>query len=138
MTTIDYGFETTDDVKYDQQGLPVGTYKVMVVGEEEWKDKNTGIDTGVVVQYEILSGDKKGMTRKYWYLTKHAGEVTANIAKQNIKRIADATGKAVNAMNPLKNRVFVITVAPQKNDPDRTEIKKYWPESYEAEAEIPD
>ena len=30
--TIDYGFETTDEVKYDAQGLPVGEHKVMIIG----------------------------------------------------------------------------------------------------------
>lgn len=121
--SIDYGFASTDDVKYDSQGLPVGTYKVMIMSEEPWKE------SGFVVEYEILTGEKKGTVRKYWYLTKHENATTSNIAKQNIKRIADATGKPVSATSPLKGRVFTITVAPQKNDPDRTEIKKYSPEN---------
>lgn len=125
--TIDYGFESTDEVKYDSQGLPVGTYKAMIVSEQPWE--KGGKTTGVVVEYEILSGEKKGQVRKYWYLTMHDNATTSNIAKQNIKRIADATGKAVSATAPLKGRVLTLTVAPQKNDPDRTEIKKYEPEN---------
>lgn len=124
--TSKYGFETTDDVKYDQVGLPVGTYKAMITAEE---DDAKG--RGVVATYEVLSGDFKGKTGKVWYLTTHENPMTSNIAKQSLKRIADATGKAVSDINPLKNRVLVITVAPQKNDPDRTEIKKYWPESHD-------
>jgi ribosomal protein L24 len=126
MSNIDYGFDTTDEVKYDAQGLPLGTYKAMIVGEEQFV-KN-GVDVGVVAEYEAVSGDFKGKRGKVWYLTKHENPTTANIAKQNIKRIADATGKAVTAATPLKGRVLTITVAPQKNDPDRTEIKKYAPE----------
>lgn len=131
-TDIDYGFKTTDDVKYDVQGLPVGTYKVMIIGEEADPKGR-----GVVVNYEVLSGDFKGKTGKVWYLTTHEKTITSNIAKQNIKRIADATGKAVTASSPLKNRVLTITVAPQKNDPDRTEIKRYASENTVVADEIP-
>lgn len=125
--TIDYGFESTDEVKYDSQGLPLGTYKVMIISENPWE--KDGKTTGVVVEYEILTGEKKGLVRKYWYLTMHENATTSNIAKQNVKRIADATGKAVSATSPLKGRVFTVTVGQQKNDPDRTEIKKYDPEN---------
>ncbi len=122
-----YGFETTDDVKLDTGGLPVGTYKAMIIGEEPYvKDGDT---RGVIVEYEAVSGESKGRKGKVWYLTLHDNATTANIAKQNIKRIADATGKAVSPAAPLKGRVLTITVAPQKNDPDRTEIKKYASES---------
>lgn len=115
-----YGFESTDEVKYDKQGLPVGTYKAMIVGEEA-----DAKGRGVVVEYEVLEGEKKGKRGKVWYLTTHENPTTSNIAKQAIKRIADATGKAVTPSTPLKNRVLTVTVAEQKNDPDRTEIKKY-------------
>lgn len=123
-----YGFASTDDVKYDAQGLPLGVHKVMIISEEPFKD------TGLVLEMEVVAGEKKGKKGKVWLLTKHANETTANIAKQNIKRIADATGKAVSPTSPLKNRVFTVTVGPQKNDPDRTEIKKYHPENYDAES----
>lgn len=120
--TIDYGFETTDEVKYDAQGLPVGTHKVMIIGEEP-----DAKDRGLVANFEIVEGEYKGKTGKVWYLTKHENATTANIAKQNIKRIADATGKAVSATSPLKGRVLRVVVGAQKNDADRTEIKKYLP-----------
>jgi len=132
MSDIDYGFTSTDDVKYDATGLPVGTYKAMIIAEEpDTKGR------GVVVNYEVVSGEHKGKTGKVWYLTTHENPTTSNIAKQNIKRIADATGKSVSAQSPLKNRVLTITVAPQKNDPDRTEIKKYAPENAAVFDEIP-
>jgi ribosomal protein L24 len=132
MSDIDYGFTSTDDVKYDSQGLPVGTYKAMIIGEEADPKGR-----GVVVNYEVVSGDFKGKTGKVWYLTTHENATTANIAKQNIKRIADATGRAVSGASPLKGRVLTLTVAPQKNDADRTEIKKYMPENAAVFDEIP-
>lgn len=130
--TIDYGFSSTDEVKYDKQGLPVGIYKAMIIGEEADKDNR-----GVVVEYEVVSGPHKGKKGKQWLLTKHANPDTANIAKQNIKRIADATGKAVSASSPLKNRVLTIDVQEQKKNPDYTEIKRYLPENYEADVSAP-
>jgi hypothetical protein len=131
MNAINYGFESTDDVKYDKQGLPVGTHTVMIIGEEPFvKD---GITQGIIVEYEVVKGEYKGKKAKTWYLTTHASATTANIAKQNIKRIADATGKAVSGATPLKGRVFVVEVAEQKNDSDRTEIKRYFPEGHNVE-----
>ena len=127
-----YGVASTDDVKYDAQGLPVGTYKAMIIGEEP-----DAKGRGVVAEFEAVSGEHKGKKGKVWFLTTNENVTTSNIAKQNLKRIADATGKAVSAINPLKNRVLTITVAPQKNDPDRTEIKKYAPENAAVFDEIP-
>jgi ribosomal protein L24 len=127
-----YGFENSNDVVLDAQGLPVGTYKAMIIGEEAAKD-----DKGVVAEFEVLDGDNKGKTGKVWYLTKHDNALTANIAKQNLKRIAEATGKPLTPMAPLKNRVLTIEVRQQKKNPQYTEVAKYLPENYIAEAEIP-
>ena len=146
MTNI-YGFESTDEVKYDAQGLPVGTYKAMIIAEDP--DAKGRV---VVVEFEAVSGENKGKRGKVWFLTLYGEKAiangatgedlekavrTGNIAQQNLKRIADATGKAVSATSPLKNRVMTITVAPQKNDPDRTEIKRYAPENAAVTEEIP-
>lgn len=122
MTNDYYGFTSTDEVKYDAQGLPLGEHKVMIIGEEP-----DAKDRGIVAEFEIVEGEHKGKRGKVWYLTKHENATTANIAKQNIKRIADATGRAVSATSPLKGRVLRVLVGVQKNDADRTEIKKYLP-----------
>ncbi len=89
------------------------------------------------MELEILDGDHKGRKGKVWILTKHENPQTANIAKQTLKRIADATGKAVSPSAPLKGRVFRIDVAVQKKDDRYTEIKKYLPESHEPEVKAP-
>lgn len=135
MTMTDknyYGFDSTDEVKYDAQGLPLGTYKAMIIGEEP-----DAKGRGVIVEYEAVSGDYKGKKGKVWYMTLHENATTSNIAKQALKRIADATGKPVTPSSPLKGRVLTITVGAQKNDPDRTEIKKYQPENAATDTEIP-
>jgi hypothetical protein len=112
---------------YDKAGLPVGTYKAMIISEEPDAEGR-----GVIAEYEVLEGDKKGKTGKVWYLTTHSSPQTANIAKQNLKRIADATGKPVSATSPLKGRVMTIEVREQKKNPDYTEIFRYHAENYVA------
>lgn len=130
MTTENYyGFESTEDVKLDAQGLPEGTYKAMIVSEQP--DEKDGTIRGITVEWEILDGEHKGKKAKTWYLTLHSEPQTANIAKQNIKRIAEATGRPVSAAAPLKGRVVTLVVGQQKKDPRYTEIKKYLPENYE-------
>ena len=122
MTNDYYGFDSTDNITYDKTGLPLGEHKVMIIGEEpDLKDR------GIVAEFEIVEGEHKGKRGKVWYLTKHENTLTKNIAMQNIKRIADATGRAVSATSPLKGRVLRVLVGVQKNDADRTEIKKYLP-----------
>jgi len=125
--TIDYGFKSTDEVQYDSQGLPIGTYKAMIKSEEA-DEKGRGL----IAEFEVLEGNYKGKTGKVWYLTTHDNPQTANIAKQNIKRIADATGKPVSSASPLKGRVLTLEVRQQKKNPDYTEIFKYYPENYVA------
>ena len=129
----DYGIESTDDVEYDKQGLPVGTYKAMIIGEE---DDPKG--RGVIAEYEVVDGDHKGRTGKQWILCKHDNATTSNIAKQTLKRIADASGSPVSSTAPIKGRVMTIEVRQQKKNPDYTEIFKYHPEDYTpADTDIP-
>lgn len=118
-----YGFESTDEVQDSSQGLPVGTYLATVVDEQP--DEKDGVCRGVVIEWEILDGEHKGTRAKQWLLTLHSNPQTANIAKANIKRIAEATGRAVTPSAPIKGRVLKIVVDRQKKDPNYTEIKKY-------------
>ena len=133
MTNDYYGFTSTDDVKYDAQGLPLGEHKVMIIGEEP-----DSKERGLVAEFEIVEGQHKGKRGKVWFLTTYDKTFgvdptnpkaiqTANIAKQALKRIADATGRAVTPTSPLKGRLLRVLVGVQKNDADRTEIKKYLP-----------
>lgn len=132
MTDNLYGVESTDSVELDKMGLPIGTAKFMAVSEEAAvKD---GIITGVVVTWECLGGDNKGKTGKVWYSTLHSNPQTANISKQALKRIADATGKAISPSAPIKGRVLTLEVQKQKKDDRYTEIKRYLPENHQEDA----
>lgn len=124
-----YGIETTDDIQLDKVGLPLGTYKTMITSEEPYLKE--GRPLGVVAEFEVVEGVNKGQKGKVWFLTMHPNEMTANIARQKIKRIADATVSAVSASAPLKGRVLTIEVVQQKNNPDYTEIKRFLPENYQ-------
>jgi hypothetical protein len=125
-----YGFTSSEEVKLDAQGLPEGTYKALI--KDEQPDVKDGTLRGFTVEWEILDGQFKGKTAKTWYLTMHTEPQTANIARQNIKRIAEATGSAVSASAPLKGRILTLQVGVQKKNPDYTEIKKYLPADYVA------
>lgn len=125
-----YGFMSSDEVQFDKAGLPVGTYKVMITGEEPYE--KDGQIRGVVVEYEIVDGEHKGRSGKQWLLTLHPDTQTANISRQKVKRIAEATGSPVTPTSPLKGRVLTIQVDVQKKNPDYTEVKRYMPESHES------
>jgi ribosomal protein L24 len=125
-----YGFETTEDVKLDAQGLPIGTYKAYANKEEEYKKDN--VTQGFTVEWEVLEGDHKGKKGKVWYLTQHLNSTTANIAQQSIKRIAEASGTPVTQASPIQGRTVTLVVGEQKKNPQYTEIKKYLPADYTA------
>jgi hypothetical protein len=102
----------------------------MIVSEEAGETKKAENPTPLIVTYEVLEGEFKGKTGRIWYNLHHTAQQTQNIAKQDIKRIADATGKPVSSVSPLKNRVLTIDVREQKKNPDYTYIAKYLPENY--------
>ena len=132
--SINYGFTSSDNVQYDKSGLPIGTHKVMIVGEEVGETKKETNPEPLIVEYEVLEGADKGRSGKVWYNVRNADAKTANIAQQQIKRIADATGKAVSPSAPLKGRVLTIQVRQQKNNPDYTEVCRYLPADHTDDA----
>jgi hypothetical protein len=115
-----YGFNDTNEVKYDVLGFPLGKYKVFAKNESD-------APTGIVVEYDILDGEHKGTTAKVYYNTLSENSTTAKIAQIDLKRIADATGRSVNAANPIKGRTFIVDVVPQKSNPQYTNVKAYLP-----------
>jgi hypothetical protein len=137
MTTDLYGFKTTEDVQYDAQGLPIGTYKVLIANEEAGETKKESNPNPLIVTFEVLEGEFKGKEGRVWYNVHNTDVKTANIAKQNIKRIADATGKPVTPTSPLKNRVLTIEVRAQKKDTRYTEIARYLSEDYTPSEDAP-
>jgi len=135
--SIDYGFDSTDNVQYDQLGLPVGTYKALIAKEEIGETKKDTNPEPLIVTFEALEGEFKGKSGRVYYNVRHTDATTSNIAKQALKRIADATGKPVTPATPLKGRVLTLEVRQQKKNPDFTEIAKYHPENYKPEVAAP-
>jgi len=119
-----YGDFNSEDVKYDTPGLPVGTHKVMITAEskEPTKDGNNEL---LKVTFQCVEGEFKGKTTLQRYNLWNSNPKASNIAKQEIKRIGDASGRPVNAENPLKGRVLNIEVRNQKGSDQYTEIAKY-------------
>lgn len=124
-----YGFEDTNEVKYDALGYPLGKYKVFVKDEYD-------SPTGIIIEADILTGEHKGTVAKVYYNTLSDNATTAKIAQIDLKRIADATGKSVNAMSPLKGRSFVVEVEPQKKNPQYTNVKAYLPKESAIDADV--
>lgn len=127
---IDYGFDTAD-VELDSLGAPLGTHKVMVIGEElkEQPEKPEN-PRALIVTYEIVEGELKGKQWQTWYNLWHSNTTAQRIAKQELKKIELATGRPVNSSNPLLNRVMTVEVQRQKKNPDFTQITRYHPENY--------
>jgi len=117
-----YGFDSTDSVQYDRTGFPVGLYRVVAKQEE-------GVPSGVKVLFEILSGEYKGQTCSVYYNTKSENDITARIAQQSLKRIADVTHKPISPSTPLTGRVFCVDVIESK-DARYTNVKTYHENSF--------
>lgn len=129
-----YGFDDSDTIKLNSSGLPVGIYKVMVTKEDVGETKKDINPNPLIVTYEIIEGENKGKSAQVHYNVNYIDEKgTADIARGNLRRIADATGRKVTPSAPLKGRVFTVEVRTQKKNADYTEIARYLPESYETQ-----
>jgi hypothetical protein len=115
-----YGFKSSNDVKLDTFGWPLGKYTVHAVGQGDTA-------TGIMVDYTILTGEHANKSFGIYYNTTSDNEITAKIAQQDIKRIADATGKPVDDANPISGRTFTVEVEPNKKNPLYTNVKFYLP-----------
>lgn len=125
---IDYGFNT-EEVEYDAPGLPVGTHLVLIDDESIKKTpEKTTNPQRLVVTFKAVEGEYKGKTHMENYNLWNTNQQAANIAKQTLKRIADATGREVSSDSPLKGRLLRIEIGMQKGSDKYTEIKKYLPE----------
>lgn len=137
MTNDLYGFKTSDEIQYDGQGLPIGIYKVLIAKEEAGETKKETNPNPLIVTFEIVEGEHKGREGRVWFNVHNADVKTANIAKQTLKRIADATRKPVTPTSPLKGRVLTIEVRAQKKDDRYTEVARYLPENHKPEEDAP-
>lgn len=125
--TIDYGFASTDDVKLDPVGLPIGEYHVRAAKEEQIDNFSETNPMPIRVTWKVLDGEHIGMERHTTFNVNNTNPVAANIARADIKKIAIATGRAVTSESPIQGRVLKVIVGYQKGSDQYTEIKKYMP-----------
>lgn len=133
---MEYGIDTSE-IELESLGLPEGIFKAMISNEEVVPTKD---ETGklLAVTFNVVEGEHKNKTMISRFNLWHSNPVAANIAKQDLKKIAVATGKEVNAQQPLKGRVLTIHVRKQKNNPEYNEIWKYEPaEAFNEPNDIP-
>ena len=114
-----YGFDTSDSVKLSTSQFPVGKFTVFAVEEEN-------VPSGVKVTYDIVTGEHKGSQATIWYNTLSEDAQIAAIAKQNIKRIADACKTTISATRPIKGLAFGVEVVENEKKPQYTNVKRYF------------
>lgn len=124
---MDYGFTTSDEVPNEVQGLSIGTYHVLAVDEVQGDAPSERNPFPVIVTWKELDSETPNRTSKVWYNVNHSSPQAANIARASVKKIADATGRPVSAMAPIKGRLCKVIVDLQKGSDSFTEIKKYLP-----------
>ncbi|MDA9072737.1 DUF669 domain-containing protein, partial [bacterium] len=102
---MDYGI-STDDISLES--FPAGAYKAIAVSEET-KETKSG-DNMLVVKWEIMEGNQKGMSQNVNLNLFHGNPVAKNIAEQTLKKIANATDNVIDGNNPIKGRKAIIHV----------------------------
>lgn len=128
MTMANYGFNSSNEVQLDTFGFPIGNYVVHAVGQG-----NTA--TGILVDYKFLTGEHANKGCSVYYNTLSDNDITAKIAKQDIKRIGDATGRPVVnedlekgiKADPIAGRTFMVEVEANAKNPRFTNVRKYLP-----------
>jgi len=128
---MDYGIDTSN-VELESLGLPEGGYRAMI-SSEEIKPTKDGLNKLLEVTFNVVEGAHKNKTIISRFNLWHSNEVAKNMAQQDLKKIALATGKEVNGEQPLKGRALTIFVRKQKNNPDYSEVWKYAPIDKELE-----
>ncbi len=129
-----YGFESSNEVHLDTFGFPVGKYVVFATGQGDTA-------TGILVDYKILTGENINKSFSVYYNTLSDNEITAKIAKQDLRRIGDATGKPVDQANPIQGRTFMVDVELNKKNERFTNVKSYLPAdgiTYDAKKAVAD
>jgi len=122
-----YDFDTKDV----QDGLGIGLHKVLITAEKKIdKPENQKNPSILLLTFESVAGDSKGLNYTQGYNCWHEQPITRNIARSNIKKIAKATGKDISPSAPAKGRVLWIDIRKQKNNDQYMEIVDYKPESF--------
>lgn len=124
--------QTFDPNMYDPTqgvgGLPVGRHPVIIERDEV---KANRANDGGYLQFDlrIIDGPLQGTTGAYRLNLYHNNPQTVEIANRQLSALCHVTGQFRlgqngNDTSVLHNIPFMVEVAPQKNDPQYTEVKK--------------
>lgn len=104
--------------------LPVGRHPVVIASSEVKPNKNN--DGGYLqLDLKIIDGPQTGVTGAYRLNLYHTSQQTVEIAHRQLSAVCHVTGVfQVTDSSQLHNIPFIVEVAPQKNDPQYTEVKK--------------
>ena len=123
-----YDFDTADV----QEGLGLGWHKVMIVGEKVHETPNNPNNPRLLLlTFESVQPETKGLSYTQGYNCWHTQATASNIARANLKKIAEVTGKDINATTPAKGRALWIEIRKQKKNDQYLEVSSYKPESFE-------
>lgn len=104
--------------------LPVGKHPVVVDSSEVKANKNN--DGGYLqLNLRVIDGPLQGTTGAYRLNLYHSSQQTVEIAHRQLSAICHVINVfQVTDSSQLHNIPFIVEVAPQKNDPQYTEVKK--------------
>lgn len=133
MASFDYDFNEVPESEYS--ALPEGDYVVVMTASDKKLNKE-GTSHYLETVYEVIDGDYKG--RKVWerYNLWHAKPNVANIARRDIKKLAQCAGFTVqpNDSNELHNiplilRLTVFLDTYNGKQEEKNKIADYFPAS---------
>lgn len=105
-------------------GLPVGRHPV-IIESSDVKATKAGDGGFLELILKITDGPQVGQTGAYRLNLYNASQQAVDIANRQMSAISHVTGVfQIQDSAQLHNIPFVIEVAPQKNDPQYTEVKK--------------
>jgi hypothetical protein len=105
-------------------GLPVGKHPV-VVNSVSLEGTTAGTGGKMVIALEIIDGPAKGVKGNEQLTLQHQNPVTVRIAQEQLTSIcivAGLPGGIQNDTAELHGKTFVVEVAPQKKEPQYTEV----------------
>lgn len=103
--------------------IPPGEYKVQVVSSEE---KPTKAGNGAFIEFVYLITDGEYQNNKIWdrFNVDNPNPQAVEIGLSQFKQLAEACGSPdCTDTDELTGCQFIAVMGPQKNDPNRTEVK---------------
>lgn len=122
------GFDATQVApSTSMEALPKGDY-LMMITDTEMKPIKSGKGEGLNITFEVLDGDHKGKKAWVWLNLVHENAQAVEISQRNLSAICHAVGvlKPSDSIE-LHDRPLIVTMAKDRNDPERTVPQSYKP-----------